>query len=210
MYKRQGFISSSFAIEHDGVTDHVWAVLTPKLSCEPEQSNASLTNMGFEAGLDGWTLGYQTEGIEVSGADEFTSPWEGQAMARVGSSQASSGPAQPRGPNLLCQDFVATQDSESFAFNIFTYDYTGFDEFRFDVAVVAQDGEVLASYSQGAWGQGTSLKTSGWRGASIDTSGHIGETLRLVISSGGTQDSLYAFWAYLDSCLLYTSPSPRD
>ncbi|WP_292604442.1 carboxypeptidase regulatory-like domain-containing protein [Nocardioides sp. REDSEA-S30_B4] len=207
---KKGFVSSSFAIEHDGVADHVWAVLTPKLSCEPEQANASLTNMGFESGFEGWTLGYQTEGIEVSGADEFTSPWEGQAMARVGSSQASSGPAQPRGPNLLCQDFVATQDSESFAFNIFTYDYTGFDEFRFDVAVVAQDGEVLASYSQGAWGQGTSLKTSGWRGASIDTSGHIGETLRLVISSGGTQDSLYAFWAYLDSAQTVPTPVTQE
>lgn len=209
---KQGFHPGEITVQHDGSSTYFHTSIAANLACEPAAVNSSFTNAGFEQGLDGWTVGYQTEGVEVTPADSFTSPWEGQHMARLGASQPSNGPSQPRGPNLLCQDFVATHDVESFAFNIFTYDYSGFDEFRFDLAVLAEDGEVLASYTQGAWGQSgdTSLKTSGWRGASLDTSEHIGETLRLVVSSGGTQDSAYAFWTYLDSAQTVPTPVTQE
>ena len=210
LVSKPGYLSEAVTVQYDGTRKRRAVALDPDFSCGADAVNPTLTNMGFEDGLEGWTLGFQTEGIEVTGADSFTSPWEGTKMARIGSSQPSANESQPRGPNLLCQDFVATQDMEAFAFNIFTYDYTGFDEFRFDVAVVAEDGEVLASYTQGAWGQGTSLKTSGWRGASIDTSGHIGEELRLIIRSGGTSDSAFAFWTYIDSAASVPEPVNQE
>ena len=170
------------------------------LACDPASPGAGLTNMGFESGLSGWTVGYQTESTQVVGADAFTAPWEGSKMARLGESQASSEDDQEPGPNVLCQDFVVDQAEETFAFNLFTYDYTGFDEFDFDVVVTSPStGETLAAYRQGAWGEGTDLKTSGWRGVRLDLADHLGETVRLTFRSGGTSDSLYAFWAYLDS-----------
>ena len=185
---------------YSGGFEYVDFSLPVDFRCEPDAANPSLTNMGFESGLDGWTLGYQTEGTEVTGGDAFTDPWEGAAMARMGSSQPSSGQSQPEGPNIMCQDFVATQDEEKFAFNFFTYDYTGFDEFTFDLVVTNPDtGETLAAFQQGAFGEGTALKTSGWRGVQLDTSDNIGDTLRLSFRVGGTQDDLYAFWGYLDS-----------
>jgi|GEM_PF-2104654 len=185
---------------YSGGFEYVDFSLPVDFRCEPDAANPNLTNMGFEDDLTGWTLGYQTEGTEVTGADAFTDPWEGASMARMGSSQPSSGQNQPEGPNIMCQDFVATQEEEKFAFNFFTYDYTGFDEFTFDLVVSNPDtGETLAAFQQGAFGEGTALKTSGWRGVQLDTSDNIGDTLRLSFRVGGTQDDLYAFWGYLDS-----------
>ena len=183
----------------DGVEQITFSV-TVDLGCEPASAGVGLVNMGFEAGMDGWTQGYQTEGIAVTGADDFTAPWEGQHMARLGRSQPSDEVSQPEGPNILCQDFVVDSPMESFAFNIFTYDYTGFDSFDFDVVVSdPASGQTLAAYEQGAFGSGTALKTSGWRGVELDLADHVGDTVRLTLRAGGTRDSLYAFWAYLDS-----------
>ena len=170
------------------------------LSCTPTSASVGLTNVGFENDLSGWTLGYTTEGVSAVGADDFTAPWEGDKMLRIGASQPSDQENQPEGPNVLCQDFVVDQAQETFSFNAFTYDYTGFDEFKFDVVVSDPDtGETLAAYQQGAWGEGTELKTSGWRGVKLDLAGHLGETVRLTFRAGGTKDDLYAFWAYVDS-----------
>src|SRR5690606_6860930 len=79
-------------------------------------------------------------------------------------------------------------------------DYTGYDEFDFVAWVVDPDtNEILAAETLGAWGVGTELKTSGWRGIEIDLSGHVGETVRVQLEAGGTQDDLFGFWAYVDS-----------
>ncbi|MGH2556243.1 MAG: hypothetical protein ACRDHO_11060 [Actinomycetota bacterium] len=171
----------------------------------PTNVQNGLQNMGFETGsLTPWREGSKIEGTTVVGADTFgsttVSPWEGSKMARLGNKAASSGPSQSPGPNEICQDFIVDSATEHLAFNIFTYDYTGFDNFEFDVKVKdPATGETLAQYQQGAWGSGTNIKTTGWRGATLDLSGHVGETVRLKIEAGGTSDSLYAFWAYVDS-----------
>ncbi|MEX0659974.1 MAG: hypothetical protein WD080_12650, partial [Egibacteraceae bacterium] len=177
-----------------------------------EAQNTGLTNMGFETGdFTGWTVGDVTDSVAVTGADAYTSPWEGEQMAVLGTPTDSAEVNQPLGPNEICQDFVVTQESEQFVFNVFTYDYTGFDELRFDVAVTdPATGEVLAAYEQGAWGSGTALKSTGWRGVVVDLAGRVGETVRLTLSAGGTSDSLYAFWAYLDSADELPLAPPSD
>ena len=167
----------------------------------PGGPNAGLTNMGFETGdLTGWRQGSVVDDVAVTGPDAFTSPYEGSFMARLGGARASSGQGQPPGPNEICQDFVVDQAQEVFVYNMFTYDYTGFDDFQFRLMVVDPDtGEVIGSFQQGAWGSGTNIKTSGWKGVTLDLSAHLGETLRLWFTAGGTSDHLFAFWAYLDS-----------
>jgi hypothetical protein len=164
--------------------------------------------MGFETGVwDPWRQGRVADEVAITGADSFNSPWEGSMMARLGGTAASDNETQPEGPNQICQDFVVDQAQERFAFNIFTYDYTGFDEFEFRVRVVdPTTGDILGSYIQEAWGSGTSLKTSGWRGVVIDLAGHIGQTVRITFTAGGTSDDLYGFWAYLDSADLSLPP----
>ncbi|MBM0126984.1 DUF1090 family protein [Pimelobacter simplex] len=196
-----GYVAGDPAfVSYSGGVEYAELSVSVDLSCEPTSASTGLTNVGFEEDLAGWTVGYTTEGVAVVGADDFTQPWEGSKMLRIGNSQPSNGEDQPEGPNVLCQDFVVDQAQETFSFNAFTYDYTGFDEFMFDVVVTDPDtGETLAAYQQGAWGEGTELKTSGWRGVKLDLTGHVGDTVRLSFRAGGTSDTLYAFWAYVDS-----------
>lgn len=198
-------LESPVSVTFEGSSAEVRVDLDADLRCEPDTTNASLTNMGFEDGLNGWTVGRENEPLVVSGADDYASPWEGASMLRMGQSQPDDVATQPQGPNVLCQKFRPTAATTDFSFNVFTYDYTGFDQFTFDVVVSdTSSGETLAAYEQGAWGEGTALKTSGWRGVSVDTSDYIGEAVTLTLRAGGTSDSLYAFWAYVDSAV--TSP----
>jgi hypothetical protein len=196
-----GYASSTpVQVSYNGGAQSLFLTAEINLACEPATASSGLTNMGFENDLNDWTLGYQTETIQAVPADAFTSPWEGAKMARIGNSQTSADVDQPEGPNIMCQDFQVTDAQETFAFNVFTYDYTGFDEFRFDVVVTdPSTGETLAAYEQGAWGSGTQLKTSGWRGVKLDLSDQVGDTVRLTFRAGGTQDSAFPFWAYVDS-----------
>lgn len=166
---------------------------------------SGLTNMGFEQGMTGWQTGTVVQQVTVTGPDGFNSPYEGASMARLGTPKFSG---QPIGPNELYQDFVVDSPSESFVYNVFTYDYTGFDEFRFSLQVVdPATGEILAAHQQGAWGSGTSLKTTGWQFVSLNLGAHMGKTVRLLFSAGGTLDTLYSLWAYLDSA---DSGAPPD
>ncbi|HVM16400.1 MAG TPA: HYR domain-containing protein [Gaiellaceae bacterium] len=167
----------------------------------PATPNAGLTNIGFETGdLSGWRTGIVAQGVAVTGADAFTSPYEGSSMARLGHAAGSASVNQPAGMNQLCQDFVVTNAVERFVYNVFTYDYTGFDNFEFELRVVdPSTGAIIAAHDQGAWGSGTALKTSGWKGVELDLAAHVGQTVRLVLSAGGTQDDLYSFWAYVDA-----------
>jgi hypothetical protein len=175
--------------------------------------------IGFEDGLDAWTIGHETDEVAVVGTETFGSgfphettvaPFEGAHMVRLGGAYDSAAEDQPLGPNEICQDFVVTSATERFAFNIFTYDYSGFDEFRYDVRVQDGSGLVLAQYRQEAFGPGgdTSLKSTGWRGVLLDLSGRVGDTVRITISAGGTRDEAFAFWAYVDSASEENFPDP--
>jgi len=181
------------------------------------RSQAVIFENGFESGdLSGWEVLAETEGVSVMQSDPFTDgtevfPLEGNYMARIANSQPSNDEAQPIGVNELSQLFEITQAVTSFAYNIWTYDYTGFDTFSIELITTEAPvgsaspagvpGVVLFSYDQQAWGSAndTTLKSSGWRIIKMPTAGWEGSYARLTISAGGTFDSLYAFWAYVDS-----------
>jgi len=167
-----------------------------------------LTNIGFETGdLTGWTVGTETEFVGVIDTETFTDentgelvtvdPRDGKYMVRLGNTFPKT--PQPIGPNELVQTFNVTGSSLTFAYNIFTYDYQGFDFFGYELIDTA--GNVIEEYHQTAWGEDgdTSLKSTGWRDVDIDVSDHMGETITLRISVGGTLDDLYRQWVYIDS-----------
>jgi hypothetical protein len=156
-------------------------------------ASAAVTNRGFETGnLSGWTQGTVTEeGVTVVGNDTIAagvvaSPLEGNYMARLGKSEPSSGEYQPMGPNELYQDFTITENALRFAYNIWTYDYTGYDEFRWEVRLTDTD-TVIGTFQTKAWGTDgdTSRKTSGWQVVEVNTSGYQGDSARLSFSARG-------------------------
>ena len=159
---------------------------------------SDLTNPGFETGdLTGWIIIEEADQITVTAADMFTSPYTGTYMAKLGDDNNSGN--QPIGNNMISQEFVVTQDTFMFAYNIFTYDWFGFDLFAYTLKT-ADGVYTLADYSQTAWGPvgDTSLKTTGWRVVAIDTSFFIGESLNFTITCGGTIDPFYPIWTYVD------------
>lgn len=179
-----------------------------------DSSQAALLNRGFETGdLTNWEVGAETEGVTVLQNDPFTNditvyPLEGDYMARIGDSQPSAGNPQEPGLNELTQVFQITGPTTTFAYEIWTYDYTGYDYFSIELLATAPSssaqpsgGGQLFFYEQQAWGSSgdTSLKSSGWRIVTINTAGYEGFDARLTITAGGTQDDFYAFWAYVDS-----------
>jgi hypothetical protein len=104
------------------------------------------------------------------------------------------------GPNELYQDFTITENALRFAYNIWTYDYTGYDEFSWEVRLTDTDS-VIGTFQTQAWGLSgdTSRKTSAWQLVEVDTSGYQGRPARVSFSARGTFDQLYAFWVYIDS-----------
>jgi len=157
-----------------------------------------IVNGGFESGdLTGWSTESAADSVQVIGADTFTSPTEGSKMLSLGDS--NGGGAQPIGDNKVSTIFTAAKPNLKFSYNIFTYDYTGFDKFEYSVIVSDASGTVVAQYDQDAWGSGSKLKNSGWKTVNLDLTGHVGEALKLTISAGGTSDSSYPTWAYIDN-----------
>jgi hypothetical protein len=162
-------------------------------------SPGGLVNLGFETGdFTGWSTGTVVNGVNVVGPDGFATPPEGSYMARLGMAAANNPISQPPGPNEIYQDFVASGPSISFVYNIYTWDYQGYNNFEYELTAT-DTGTVIASYSQGAWGPpGAILKSTGWRQVTINTTGYIGRPLRLLLSCGGTRDNQLPTWAYVD------------
>ncbi len=162
-------------------------------------------NGGFENGLAGWSQGTVTESITVVGLDDISPgniavPLEGLKMARLGQKQSSSGPSQPKGPNELFQIFTVHNPKLRCAYQLFTYDYFGFDEVTVELTRV-DTGAVIYKTRTGAFGPSgnTDLKRTGWRIINVDMRNHLGKQVKLQISSEGTIDTLYATWGYVDS-----------
>jgi hypothetical protein len=168
------------------------------------------------------SLPLKREGICVVGTDTFpveeagqpprevsVSPVDGSKMLRIDGPFNNPGQKQSRDRLAVYQEFVvdASNPVLEVNFNIFTFDYSGFDEAEFKVALSGEDGEVLDRRTVGGFGPGgdISLKTTGWRPVFFDLGAQAGEQVRLEISSTGTKDSLFGFWTYVDAGVL---PAP--
>lgn len=168
-------------------------------------SSGNLINPGFETGnLTGWSTGTVSDGVSVVGPESLVTglltPPEGSYMARLGTATADPNIPQPNGPNQIYQSFVASEPGLSFVYDIYTWDYEGYNHFEYNL-IATDTGAVIASYSQGAWGSGEEagiLKSTGWRRVTIDISGYIGRPLRLTLNCGGTEDDILPTWAYID------------
>lgn len=166
---------------------------------------SALANIGFEAGdLTTWMKGTVTEFADVIASDNFidedygqnitVTPYEGKYMLRLGNPSPKT--PQPIGSNEIIKNITITGPTLSLAYNIFTYDYTGWDHFSYRLTYL--NGTQIAYYQQTSWGEGIELKTSGWLPIDIDVSKYIGQTLTITINCGGTGDQLYRTWAYVD------------
>ena len=173
--------------------------------------NSQLINGGFEGtgtcSLDGWTIEEAADSVTALGIDSFNNyytnetvnvdPQEGVCMARLGTPGYSG---QPVGNNTISQVFTPTGNHLSFLYDIYTYDYSGFDKFTYRVKVATLGGVILANWSQTAWGPvgDPSLKTTGWLPVSVNLTDHVAEPIRIEITAGGTFDTNFNFWAYID------------
>ena len=155
-----------------------------------------------------------TDTFTVSG-DEYEAPTvvtvppiDGSKMVRLGGPFTSRDQSQYLDRYLLEQTFVVDPAKPvlDLNFNIFTYDYTGFDELRFRIRLNDENGVTIYNAAQGAFGSGTNLKSTGWHSAGIDLRGYENQQVNLLIDSGGTSDMLYGFWAYVDAGFVPTPP----
>lgn len=149
----------------------------------------------------------------VVGADSFTdadkatgytvTPLDGSKMLRLGGPFTSKSQPQQLDKYVVKQTFVVSSTSPviNMNYNAFMYDYTGYDDLTIKVSLIDEDGAVVYSKSQGAFGAGgdTSLKSTGWIGNSINLTPLVGQQVTLKITSGGTKDTLYGWWVYLDA-----------
>ncbi|MDQ3741338.1 MAG: carboxypeptidase-like regulatory domain-containing protein, partial [Actinomycetota bacterium] len=153
------------------------------------------------------------DGVCVIGGDSFTTsggygpseshevaPVEGTKMLRLGGPFTSA--SQPQKPELyrVEQTFTVAPGETliELAYNAFTWDVPGYDELVFRVTLTDEDGDVLAERKIGSFGEGGRLRTTGWRPVSIDLAGYEGRQVTLRIHAGGTRDSTFGFWAYVD------------
>ena len=161
-------------------------------------------------------------GICVTGQDQFevsdengtrtvtVNPLDGSKMLRL------AGPFHNDDENQADEHiFVAEQTFTvdpanpvlKLNYNLFTFDYSGFDELRLVAKVSNESGQVVEKIVQGGFGpdSDTSLKTTGWRGAPMDLSPYANQQMHLSLELQGTTDDLYGSWGYFDAG---TAPVP--
>jgi hypothetical protein len=198
----QGFSSwtARTIVYEGGVRDVVYDSPQPSPECE---QNPDPTRICLIDGTDDFT-------VQAGGAHPISvSPSDGSKMVRLGGPLLSSGQRQK--PDLfqeLSQTFQVDPEQPilQLNFNIYTWDYQGFDDLEFLVTLTDGSGDPITEFHQGSFGSGTDLKSTGWQPAYVDLSGYEGEQVRLRISAGGTQDSLYGLWAYIDAGLVEDRP----
>jgi hypothetical protein len=156
----------------------------------------------------------------VEGSDEFevsdgggtrtvtVSPLDGDKMLRLAGPFHDAGERQAREHIFqVTQEFVVSSPEPvvTLNYNMFTFDYTGFDKLRLRVKVFDDDGVVATEVVQGGFSSGIDLKTTGWRGIEMDLSSYTGQQLSMQLEVQGTSDSLYGTWGYFDAG---TAPTP--
>ncbi|HEX5929823.1 MAG TPA: hypothetical protein VFY48_10560 [Solirubrobacterales bacterium] len=156
----------------------------------------------------------------VEGADEFVvsdsdgtrtvtvNPLDGDKMLRLAGPFHDAGERQASEHIFqVSQEFVvdAAEPLITVNYDMFTFDYSGFDELRLLVKVFDDEGQVVNEVVQGGFSSGIDLKTTGWRGIEIDLSGYIGQQMSMQLEVQGTKDSLYGTWGYFDAG---TAPVP--
>jgi len=135
--------------------------------------------------------------------DVTIAPVDGSKMVRLGGPFHSEDEGQHQDERYqVSQAFTVDPAKPVVAlnYNANTFDYTGFDELRFTVRVLNEDGAQIASFVQGAYGPSgdTSYKSTGWQTAFVDLTGFENETVHLAVDSGGTLDDSFGFWSYID------------
>lgn len=134
---------------------------------------------------------------------ETVTPIDGAKMLRLGGPFNDTAQAQSQDVYSVSQRFVVDSANPQFNlnFNIFTFDYTGFDELKIRITVLDASGEPIFEKVRGSFGQGgdTTLKSTGWVGNHVNLAGYEGQELTVRISSGGTRDELFGFWTYIDA-----------
>jgi hypothetical protein len=132
---------------------------------------------------------------------ETVTPLDGNKMLRLGGPFETNGQQQPLERYRVSQTFKVDPANPvlQLNYNVYTYDYLGFDNLFFRVRLTDENGHTIAREEHGSFGSGTSLKSTGWQPAQIDLTGYENQDVHLLIDSGGTQDQLYGFWAYIDA-----------
>ncbi len=144
------------------------------------------------------------EVTDVDGPRQVTvSPLDGSSMLRLGGPFHAAGEDQEEDRYVASQSFVVDPANPVLHLNydMFTFDYTNFDELRLRVRLFDADGDVVFNKVVGSFGPSgdISFKSTGWRSANVDLSALAGEEVTMRLDSGGTQDHLYGFWTYIDA-----------
>lgn len=150
--------------------------------------------------------------FEISDSDGTrtvtVSPLDGDKMLRL------AGPFHDASENQaeehifsVSQEFVvdASEPVMTLNYNMFTFDYSGYDELRLLVKVFDDSGQVVNEVVQGGFSSGIDLKTTGWRGVEMNLDAYAGQQMSMQLEVQGTIDSLYGTWGYFDAG---TAPDP--
>ncbi len=164
-----------------------------------------ISNGSFESGLTNWNVSGDVN--LITGADGlFTLPQNGSNMIRVGRTTNEGNPARI---NTITQQIPAGVRTLGFYYNMFTYDYAGFDDPGFMVFV--NDKMVFQRWASeidqdDPLGGEQNLDSSGWQYLGLDLSKYPdGTTLTLAFYAGNDTLNMPASgvphqtWVYLDN-----------